>query len=92
MVNQLLDIHLQAAARRWVADAIEGGAVRLACDLGYESSYDPGAEDWCPTDDDIHRAVREPLSYAAVMADFCERLGVDLPDLVASALEEPAAT
>jgi hypothetical protein len=80
---------VQEAAREWVQEAIEDTALHLACNLGYETFYDPGAEDWCAGDDDIHHAVREPLSYAAVMADFCKELGVELPELIDSALEDP---
>ena len=58
----------------------------MAVELGYESLYEPAADDACPSDGDIAHALREPVSAAAVMDDLCWVLGIESLALVWMAL------
>ncbi len=73
-----------------VSQAMEDLAVGLACELGYESIYEPVADDTCPGDDDIAHALREPVSGAAIMNDLCLLLGIEPPAVVRMALDAEA--
>ncbi len=81
--------HLNQVAKALISEAMENVALSLAMDLGYESISSEVAEDWCPTDDDIRRAAREPVSLAAAMDDLAKWLGMETPKLVADALSAP---
>ena len=48
----------------------------MAVELGYESLYEPAADDACPSDGDIAHALKEPVPMAAVMQDLCWVLGI----------------
>jgi hypothetical protein len=80
---------LTEAVRNHIAEAMENVAIALAYDLGYESAYDEGAEDWYASDDDIRHAAREPVCAAAVLDDLARWLDMETPPLLASALEAP---
>lgn len=69
-----------------VADAMMTLAVDLAFDLDYVS-YIPDVDDSAPSTADIARALREPVSMAAVLIDLCRLLGVDTPAVVRMALD-----
>lgn len=43
------------------------------------------------TADDITRACRQPVSMASVLADLAARLGIELPEPIAAALDEPVS-
>jgi hypothetical protein len=40
--------HVSQVTRELISEAMENVAISLAIDLGYESVYNEGAEDWCP--------------------------------------------
>lgn len=71
-----------------VSQAMEDLAVGMACELGYESIYEPVADDTCPSDADLAHALREPVSGAAIMNDLCMLLGIEPPAVVSLALDE----
>ena len=58
----------------------------MAVELGYESLYEPAADDACPSDGDIAHALKEPVPMAAVMQDLCWVLGIALQGVVALVL------
>ncbi len=74
--------------RNAVAEAMEDLAVNLAVELGYESLYHAPAADYCPSDEDIAHALREPVSMGAVLLDLCRLLGIDPPRVVTLAMDE----
>src|SRR5919199_2472471 len=72
-----------------VTQAMEDLALGMVVELGYESLYEPAADDACPSDADIAHALKEPVSMAAVMQDLCWVLGIALQGVVALVLDGP---
>lgn len=64
-----------------ITEAMEDLATTLAVELDYESVYEPQA------DDDIGRALREPVSMGAVLNDLCMMLGIDPPGMIRRVLD-----
>ena len=79
-VDATLVAHLQGA--------MEDLAVGMAVEMNYETIFEPAMDDYCPSDDGIAHALREPVSAAAVMMDLCRLLGIEPPQVVSLAMDQ----
>jgi len=82
----------------YLTDAIIDALVELAAEAGYTSELDEvNADDngmplyqFLPSNADLTRIAREPITIAALVSDLCDRMGVEPPAAITAALaDEP---
>ncbi len=80
-----------AARLDWIfRDAVRTAVYDLAVDLAVQRGWCSAEVDGepVPTTEDLVRALREPLSMAAVLEHLARSLGIEPPEVVLQALAE----